>query len=135
MLKKRGEDWKAKGVKIIGISIDQTKDSVQKHVTAKGWELVEHYHRHESDCSKVYSVSGVPHVMLVDQQGKIAFKGHPANRPDLEADLDALSRGEKLTGKGTGPEPAEDKKDEQPEKPQLDVSATVQEVNKFQEVF
>jgi len=63
---------------------------------------VEHYHRHESDCSKVYGVQGVPHVMLIDAEGKIAFKGHPANRPNLEEDLDKLAKGEKLTGEGTG---------------------------------
>jgi len=38
--------------------------------------------------------------MLIDKQGKIAFKGHPANRPDLEKDLDALLAGEVLTGEG-----------------------------------
>lgn len=44
---------------------------------------------------------GVPNVMLIDTQGKIVFKGHPANRSDLEADFDALLKGEKITGPGT----------------------------------
>lgn len=38
--------------------------------------------------------------MLLDQDGTIVFKGHPAGRPNLEEDLDKLSRGEKLTGDG-----------------------------------
>lgn len=107
MLAKKGEDWKDK-VRILGISIDQTKDAVNTHVAAKSWESVEHYHRAESDCSKVYGVSGVPHVMLVDKDGKIAFKGHPANRPNLEQDLDDLAAGKPLTGAGTGPAPVEE---------------------------
>jgi len=104
MLAKRGEEWKDKA-RIIGLSIDQTKDAVNKHVADKKWESVEHFHRSESDCSKVYSVNGVPHVMLVDKEGKIAFKGHPANRKNLEQDIDDLIAGKALTGEGTGPAP------------------------------
>jgi len=83
MLKTNGEAWKDK-VRIIGLSIDQTMEAVETHVKTKGWESVEHWHRDKSDCSKVYSVNGVPHVMLIDKEGKIAYKGHPASRPNLE---------------------------------------------------
>lgn len=65
MLDKNGAEWEGK-VKIIGISIDNTKDAVVSHVDAKGWGSIEHYHRAGSDCSEVYSVRGVPHVMLID---------------------------------------------------------------------
>jgi len=102
MLEKRAADWGDK-VRIIGVSIDSVKDTLAKHITAKGWEKVEHYFRGESDCSEVYGVKGVPHVMLIDTKGNIAFKGHPANRPDLEKDFDALLKGETLTGEGCGP--------------------------------
>lgn len=105
MLEKREKDWAGK-VRIIGLSIDKEADAVVKHVEAKGWNKVEHYHRADSNCSEVYSVQGVPHVMLIDQNGKIVFKGHPANRPDLEADLDTLAKGEAITGKGTEEENA-----------------------------
>merc|ERR1719152_775244 len=85
MLTKRGAEWGDK-VKIIGISIDQTADAVVKHVEAKDWNRPIHYHRAKSNCSDVYQVRGVPHVMLLDTTGKIVYKGHPAGRPDLEAD-------------------------------------------------
>jgi len=104
MLAKRGEDWKDKA-RIIGISIDQGKEAVNTHVATKKWESVEHFFRGESDCSKVYSVNGVPHIMLIDKEGKIAFKGHPANRKNLEQDIDDLIAGKALTGEGTGPAP------------------------------
>lgn len=107
MLEKKGEDWKDK-VRILGISIDQTKEAVNTHVADKKWGTVEHFHRAQSDCSKVYSVNGVPHVMLVDKEGKIAFKGHPAGRPNLQQDLDDLAAGKALTGEGTGPAKVED---------------------------
>jgi hypothetical protein len=50
MLTKKGKEWEGT-VNIIGISIDKTKEALAKHVEAKGWGSVEHYHRHESDCS------------------------------------------------------------------------------------
>lgn len=98
MLTKRGSEWGEK-LKIIGISIDQAKDTVAKHVDSKGWTSVEHYWRGESDCSTVYGVQGVPHVMIIDRNGVIAFKGHPATRQDLEKDFDQLlNTDEPLTG-------------------------------------
>lgn len=99
MLKKRGAEW-GENVKIVCISIDQTADKVVSHVKAKDWERPIHYHRAESDCSQQYSVSGVPNVMLIDTKGKIVFKGHPANRPNLEEDFDKLLKGEKIYGTG-----------------------------------
>ena len=104
MLTKRAEDWKGK-VRIIGLSIDQSMDALSKHVATKGWTAVEHFHRAGSDASAVYGVNGVPHVMLIDKNGTIVFKGHPASRPDLEADLDKLAAGEALTGEGVASGP------------------------------
>jgi hypothetical protein len=39
--------------------------------------------------------------MLIDQNGKIVFKGHPANRSDLVADFNTLLEGKAITGQGT----------------------------------
>ena len=79
MLAKRANDWNGK-VRIVCISIDQTRDALVKHIDAKGWTNPEHYHRDKSDCSNQYNVTGVPSTMLVDTNGVIVFKGHPANR-------------------------------------------------------
>lgn len=46
----------------------------------------------------------MPHVMLVDKKGMIAFKGHPAGRPDLAKDLTDMLAGGVLTGKDCAPE-------------------------------
>ena len=79
MLETRGADWSDK-VRIIGVSIDKTLELVVKHVTDKKWEKVEHYFKAGSTCSEDYSVSGVPHVVLIDTTGTIVFVGHPAQR-------------------------------------------------------
>lgn len=102
MLEKKGDDWKDK-IRIIGLSIDQDKAKLKSHVDAKGWGKVEHFWRGGSKASEVYSVRGVPHVMLVDKNGMIVFKGHPANRPNLEDDLEKLAKGETITGEGCAP--------------------------------
>lgn len=90
-------------VKIIGLSIDGDAATVKNHITNKGWTKPIHYWRSKSDCSDVYSVRGVPHVMLIDTNGKIVFKGHPSGRPDLAADMTALLAGETISGEGCAP--------------------------------
>jgi len=126
MLERNADAWKDKKIRIIGLSIDKTADKVVKHVDEKKWTSVEHYHRAGSKCSDTYSVSGVPHVMLIDQNGKIVFKGHPAGRPDLEKDLNDLADGKELSKK------EEEKKDavDAPEKP-LDVTSMHMEIDTF----
>ena len=131
MLVKRGEDWKGK-LQIVGISIDQGKDIVCKHVDDKGWGNVVHYHRAGSNCSDVYSVKGVPHVMLIDKFGKIAFKGHPSNC-DLEKEMDKLISADK-------PFSCDEKKEDAPKeeadeyKEGLDQVAIFKEMDDFTEV-
>jgi len=46
--------------------------------------------------------------MLIDTNGKIVFKGHPASRKNLEQDFDDLLAGKTLTGEGTGAEAADE---------------------------
>jgi len=102
MIKKNEAEWKGK-VRIVGLSIDNQMSVVEDHVKNKGWENVEHWHRDKSDCSKVYGVNGVPHVMLLDKKGKIVFKGHPASKKNLEQDMNDLMNDKEITGEGTAP--------------------------------
>jgi len=80
------------------LSIDKEASAVVSHVNNKGWTSVKHYHRATSDCSDVYKVRGVPHVMILDKEGTIVFKGHPANRKDLVQDFNDLLEGKSLEG-------------------------------------
>lgn len=79
MLEQNEAKWGDK-VRIIGVSIDKTVEAVVKHVKAKKWEKVEHFHRGASTSEDDYGVRGVPHVVLVDTNGKIVFIGHPLSR-------------------------------------------------------
>jgi hypothetical protein len=55
MLTKREADWGDK-VRIIGLSIDKDTETVRKHVKAKGWEKVEHFHRAASTAGDTYGM-------------------------------------------------------------------------------
>ena len=118
MLEAHGARWGDK-VRIVGISIDQTAEAVVKHVKAKKWDKVEHFHRSGSSASEDYGVSGVPHVVLIDGNGKIAYAGHPASR-DLEKDIETLIKGEPLKGVAAGGDDEEE--DDVSEFKELDLS-------------
>lgn len=98
MLTKNAQDWGSK-VRIVGLSIDDSTSDVKARVEQKGWDKVEHYQcGPESKAQEEFRVEGVPHVVLVDTEGKIVFVGHPSER-DLEADINTLLKGEQLTEK------------------------------------
>lgn len=88
-------------VRIVGLSIDGDKGALSKHVEAKGWTAVEHYHIRNGKCTadKEFAVRGVPHCALVDTTGKIRWIGHPASRK-LEEDINKLLAGECPEGMG-----------------------------------
>lgn len=93
MLEEHGSKWGDK-LRIIGLSIDSGAEVIKNHVNDKKWNSVEHYWRSGSSCSDVYGVRGVPHVMLIDKEGTIVYKGHPAQRSNLVEDFDKLLAGE-----------------------------------------
>lgn len=49
LLEKKGEEW-GSNVKIVGVALDDSKDSVCNMVEGKGWSKVEQYHKGSSDC-------------------------------------------------------------------------------------
>lgn len=71
---------------------------------------MQHYFRAGSTASKDYSVNGVPHVLLIDSQGNIAFAGHPSERK-LEEDIETLLKGEALNGTKGGEGAGADEED------------------------
>lgn len=125
MLEHHGARWGDK-VRIIGISIDKSPEAVVKHVEAKGWNKVEHFHRAGSSADDDYGVQGVPHVVLIDTEGKIAFVGHPAEI-DLEQGIEKLLKGQTLGG-GAGGEDGEDEGDYS----EMDVSKVLTEMDSYQ---
>lgn len=101
MVARRKAEW-GDQVRVIGLSTDTKLDLLQNHVKEKGWTDVEHYWAKNgtSNADQIYAKSGIPFNVLVDKSGKIVFMGHADDRK-FEEDIDALVRGEKISGKGT----------------------------------
>ena len=99
MLTKNAQDWGSK-VRIVGLSIDESIADVKALVEKMGWDKVEHFWcGPESKAKEEFNFfNGVPHVVLVDTEGKIVFVGHPSKH-DFEADINTLLKGEQLTNK------------------------------------
>ena len=76
-------------------------------------------------------------MMIIDMNGKIVFKGHPANRSDLEADFDALLKGETISGPGTESEgkPAEKEEDGEKKDSELEPAKCLHAIDKFKEAY
>lgn len=97
MMKNNKSLWGDK-VRIIGLSIDNDMEHLKERIRTKGWTDLENYNVKLGVCraDKDYGISGIPHVVLIDKEGKIVFKGHPSERKSLEADINALLAGEKI---------------------------------------
>ena len=85
MLVKNAASWGTK-VRIIGISLDDSTETVDAHVKSKGWTTVEHYWDGPSGASDKWGIQGIPNCALVGKDGKITWRGHPGS-VDLEAKI------------------------------------------------
>ena len=95
MLEKNAEKWGNK-VRIVGVSVDQSKEDLKQRIQEKNWTKVVHYFFGENkEGMKVYGVRGIPEVLLVDQKGVIVYKGHPAHT-NLEQNINDLLEGKSL---------------------------------------
>lgn len=94
ILAKRGKDWEGKAV-ILPISCDDELEKVRKHVEQKGWTNLQHFWAEEGGkgfeaaAMRTYAIEGIPTAFLLDQSGKIVWRGHPSGF-DMEKQIDAL---------------------------------------------
>lgn len=83
IMTRRKNDWKGKA-EILGVSIDDTVEALQKHVESKSWKEVHHLWSTgegkgwQCPAVEVYGIRGVPTAILIDPTGRIVWRGHPA---------------------------------------------------------
>jgi len=67
------EKYKAQGFDVLGISLDRTKDKWIKAIEKDGleWHHVSDLKGWKNQVAKQYSVSSIPHTLLLDREGKI----------------------------------------------------------------
>ena len=90
ILKRRSADWAGKAT-ISGLSCDDEIDTLRAHVERKAWGNVPHVWLSgwKNDAFDKYKITGVPTMVLIDKEGRIAKRGHPSSM-DVEKEIDAL---------------------------------------------
>jgi thiol-disulfide isomerase/thioredoxin len=80
-------DWKDRVV-VLPISTDHRIDRVKTHIESRGWDTIPHYwssreaDEYFSSAEKKYAVYGIPQAILIDQEGRIAWRGDPSRSTD-----------------------------------------------------
>ncbi len=65
--------YKDKGFDVLGVSLDKKRDAWEKAIKKDGleWHHVSDLRGWGNEVAKMYSVSSIPHTILLDQEGKI----------------------------------------------------------------
>lgn len=99
------ENWNDQVV-VVPLSVDETSDRLRRHIEQRGWTGLEHYWSARgksepiSSAELVFVVHGIPTAILIDREGRIAWRGHPMDETDgydLSGRIDRL-----MAGKGLG---------------------------------
>ena len=99
-------------VQFIAVNQGETKDQVKKFLTTRGWQMPVGFDE-DQKIAKKFGVEGIPHTVVIDREGNIAFaktgaepNGHKKIAEAVQTALDAAP-----------PEKDKEKKDTPPEKP------------------
>ncbi len=71
-------------VVLLSLSTDHEFEKLRRHIASRGWNKMSHFRgtrgddEYFSDAEKAYVVHGIPHAILIDQQGKVRWRGHPS---------------------------------------------------------
>jgi len=72
-VKKLYEKYKEQGFEVLGVSLDRTAASWERAIEQDGleWAHVSDLKGWKNEVAKMYSVSSIPHTILLDQEGRI----------------------------------------------------------------
>lgn len=72
-VKKLYEKYKKQGFEVLGVSLDRTAASWERAIEQDGleWEHVSDLKGWKNEVAKMYSVSSIPHTILLDSEGRI----------------------------------------------------------------
>ncbi|MFK7808272.1 MAG: TlpA family protein disulfide reductase [Saprospiraceae bacterium] len=81
------EKYKDKGFDVLGVSLDRSKDPWLKAIKKDQlpWHQISDLRGWKNEVAQLYSISSIPHTMLVDREGKIIARN--LRGPQLEAAL------------------------------------------------
>ncbi|MEO0312710.1 MAG: hypothetical protein RIQ89_2367 [Bacteroidota bacterium] len=80
------KDYRAKGVEIFGVSLDENLSSWNDAIVKDGisWPQVSELKKWDSEVVKAYNVEAIPYTVLIDADGKILAKGLNAEMLRIE---------------------------------------------------
>jgi thiol-disulfide isomerase/thioredoxin len=97
--KRRGRAWN-KDVALVAVGIDNERDPLRKYVLQHGLDTIQQLWSPQDKSSETanahaaYTITGVPTAFLIDRDGRIVWRGHPASL-DAETKIEALLAGAK----------------------------------------
>ena len=97
--KRRREAWQ-KDVVLVAVGIDNERDPLRKYVLQHGLGTIQHLWSPQdksadtANAHAAYTITGVPTAFLIDRDGRIVWRGHPASL-DAETKIEALLAGAK----------------------------------------
>jgi peroxiredoxin len=77
--------YKANGVEILGVSLDSKPDSWKKAIKEDNytWPQVSELNMWDNSAAKLYKVEGIPHLVLLDKEGKIVARNLTPESVDI----------------------------------------------------
>lgn len=71
------EQYKGKGLEVVGISFDKDETRWKDYIKDNNiqWKNMSDLQHWQSEAGRLYGVNSIPHVMLIDQSGKIVSRG------------------------------------------------------------
>ena len=74
------DQYQPKGVRLIGISLDQNKNQMIKVAKEKGFTWPQYFDGKvwKNDISTEWGVHGIPATFIIGPEGDVLWKGHPA---------------------------------------------------------
>jgi len=74
------EQYQSKGVRIIGISLDSSKNQMIKTAKEKGFTWPQYFDGKvwQNDIAREWGIHGIPATFIIGPEGDVLWKGHPA---------------------------------------------------------
>ena len=84
-MKKLHSKYGQKGVEILGISLDRSRDAVKSFVDAKNMNWLQYCDGKawQSEMPRNWGVRGIPSVFILSPKGEVLWKGHPGEMEEV----------------------------------------------------
>jgi len=79
--------WHAKGLSIVGVAVwDGDNSASRVKIVEKGMLWPQIFVGEDKTATEIYGIHGIPHVLLIDAEGKILLRGIP-NEEEIDAKI------------------------------------------------